>query len=465
MTSIVQLNVSETLAPTPSTLQRTGAFVSHGGTTLTAGTYQLLSASTDLASILTAPAAISSLSWATGTVTVTTASAHGYTNADVVNFTIAGAAPTGYNGTFACTITGTDTFTYALVSDPGVETSPGTYVPVSATEVSQMNTAWFAQGSTLGVYVLELGKLGDVSAIAALSTYLTNNPNTAYTPGAVGYFYAYCVPRSWAGESTYITLVGNYTNGNAMTYFFTPMTTSNYTSFTSTLKSVWGHVEAPTITATEYDAAADMFDVLIQNPSSTNKVPPFAFTYQFGVTAYPLPGNSTTLASLKTAGVNVVGTGAEGGISNLILLYGTTMDTKSFNWWYAIDWTVLNENIALSNAVINGSNNNLNPMYYNQAGINSLQTVGAGILNNAVTYGLLLGQVIQTELDPVTFQANVAAGLYAGNAVINAVPFTTYVAQNPNDYAAGKYAGFSIGIVPQLGFEQIIINLNATQFA
>ncbi len=465
MTSIVQLNVSETLAPTPSTLQRTGAFVSHGGTTLAAGTFQLLSAVSDLTSILTVAAPISSLSWTSGTVTVTTATGHGYTNADIVNITIAGAVPTGYNGTFACTITGTDTFTYALVSDPGAETTPGTYVPVSATEVNEMNSTWFAQGSTLGVYVLELGKLGDVTAISALSTYLTNNPNTAYTPGATGYFYGYCVPRSWAGESTYVTLVGNYTSGNSMTYFFTPMTTSNYTSFPSTLKSVWGHVEAPTITATEFDAAADMFDVLVQNPSSTNKVPPFSFAYQFGVTAYPLPGNATVLASLKTAGVNVVGTGAEGGISNLILLYGTTMDAKLFNWWYAIDWTQLNMNTAMSNAVINGSNNNVNPLYYNQNGINSLQSVGAGILNNGVTYGLLLGQVLQTELDPVTFQNNVAAGLYAGNAVINAVPFTTYVSQNPNDYAIGKYSGFSVAIVPQLGFEQIIINLNATQFA
>ena len=465
MTGIVTVNVTTTLAPTPATLQRTGAFVSHGGTSLTAGTFQLLTASSDLAAILTAPAANTSLAWSTGTVTVTTTAPHGYTNADIVQFTIAGVTPTAYNGTFTCTITGANTFTYTLVSDPGLETVPGTFVPVSATELTEMNTTWWAQGSSLGVYVLELGKLGDITAIAALSTYLTNNPNSNYTPGSTGYFYAYCVPREWAGETTYQTLTAAYEAADKMTYFFTPMTTVNYTNFTNTQKAVWGSVEAPTILSTEYDAAADMYDVCVQNPSSTSQVPPFAFTYQFNVTPYPLSGNSTILASLKAAGVNVVGTGAQGGISNNILLYGTTMDTKSFNWWYSIDWTVLNCNLAVANAVINGSNTNINPLYYNQAGINTLQSTVARVLNNGVTYGLLLGTVIQTELDPTTFATNVANGVYAGNAVVNAVPFTTYVAENPSDYSIGKYGGLQVAIVPQLGFEQIVIDLNASQFA
>ena len=40
--NIVQVNVTQTIAPSPSTLQRTGALVTQGGTTLTPGTTQLL---------------------------------------------------------------------------------------------------------------------------------------------------------------------------------------------------------------------------------------------------------------------------------------------------------------------------------------------------------------------------------------------------------------------------------------
>ena len=39
--NIVIVNVSEQIASTPSTLQKTGAFVSQGGTTLAAGTNTL----------------------------------------------------------------------------------------------------------------------------------------------------------------------------------------------------------------------------------------------------------------------------------------------------------------------------------------------------------------------------------------------------------------------------------------
>lgn len=71
--------------------------------------------------------ALSNLSWASGIVTATALAAHGFPNGQVVWLTIAGATPSGYNGTFPCTSTGTTTFTYALSSNPGTETAAGTY--------------------------------------------------------------------------------------------------------------------------------------------------------------------------------------------------------------------------------------------------------------------------------------------------------------------------------------------------
>ncbi|TKI02733.1 hypothetical protein [Martelella alba] len=73
---------------------------------------------------------ISSITWATGVATVTTAAAHGLSNGAYVNIT--GAVPAGYNGTYQVTVTGTTTFTYILATNPGAETTPGTVTAASA---------------------------------------------------------------------------------------------------------------------------------------------------------------------------------------------------------------------------------------------------------------------------------------------------------------------------------------------
>ena len=122
-TNIVTVNASVVLAPTPNNLQQTGGLISQGGTTITPGTATLVSTFAQLQALLATGKAITSLTWATSVVTVTTASPHGWTNGDVVPITIAGAVPAGYNGTFTGTITGASTLTYPLAANPGTEKS------------------------------------------------------------------------------------------------------------------------------------------------------------------------------------------------------------------------------------------------------------------------------------------------------------------------------------------------------
>lgn len=70
--------------------------------------------------------AIQSATWSGGTVTVTTAQPHGWQVGGQVNALIEGMTPAGYNGYYALTITGANTFTYALASNPGAATVLGT---------------------------------------------------------------------------------------------------------------------------------------------------------------------------------------------------------------------------------------------------------------------------------------------------------------------------------------------------
>ena len=435
--NIVQVNVTQTIAPAPSTLQRTGALLSMGGTTEAAGSTTLLTQLADLTAILRPSASIATLAWSGGTVTATTSAPHGLTTSDVLSIVIAGATPVAYNGVFECTITGASTFTYALVSNPGSNTLPGTYNLASASELLAMGTTFFAQGTGASVYVLELGKVPVADAVAALATFIIDN-----TPQI---FYSYLVPRAWADEADYLTFLASFESTTAKTYFFTTMTNANYTDFTELMKDVFGLIEAPAVTTTlpavEFSCAAPFYHWLNNDPSTTNKVAPFAFRYLFGVTAYPIRGNSALFAVWKAAGVNWVGTGAEGGISNTVLLWGTTMDGRDATYWYSVDWAQINLDLDLSNEIINGSNNPINPLYYNQEGINRLQARAQGTMNRGISYGLVLSPV-----------------------VVNAVPFVPYVAENESDYIIGKYAGLSVSYTPARGFTQIVFNVNVTDF-
>src|SRR5262249_54722466 len=128
MAQIVVLNVSQAIAPAPILLQQTGALVSQGATTLAANAKALLTQDSDLTALLAAPLQIASLVWSGGTVLATTsANIPGLSTGNTFLVTISGAVPAGYNGIYLATVTGANTFTYALASNPGSETTPGTY--------------------------------------------------------------------------------------------------------------------------------------------------------------------------------------------------------------------------------------------------------------------------------------------------------------------------------------------------
>ena len=437
---IVTVNVSQTIAPTPSTLQQTAAFISQGATTLAPGTFSILTQDSDLTPLLEPGVSLTSLVWSSSVVTATTSTPHGFTVGSTIQLVITGCTPTTYNGSFPCTITSTTVFTYPLTTDPGSTTVVGSVTSASEVELTAMTTTFFAQGSSTAVYVLELGAGSPASGLTALTSFIN-----ATSPQQ---FYIYVIPREWASEPTYQTFVANYEATTAMTYFFTTVTLSNYTSFTTLMKCVVPLIEAPSVvsdytagTVTEFTIAAVCYRVVSQNPSSVNLVPPLIFAELTGVTPYPTAGNAALFSTLKAANISWIGTGAEGGISNAILFNGKTADGRPFNYWYSVDWTQININLNLSNEIINGSNNPLAPLYYNQNGIDRLKRRAQSTMNTGIAYGLVLA--------PVTVLAQ---------------GFFDYTTLNPSDYKIGRYAGMSVTYTPSRGFESIIFNINVTDF-
>jgi hypothetical protein len=450
--NIVQINVSVTQAPAPLLLQRTGAFISQGATTLAAGVRSLLTEDSDLTPILVTPKAIVAIAWNSGTATVTMAAPHGIANATVFQATIAGVTPVGYNGTFTATVTGASTFTYPLVANPGAVTIQGTMVPASAAELFAMVQTFFAQGSGLSCYVLELGLGTPANGVTALTAWITANPKTIYS---------YLVPRAWSGEATFVTYAATFEGNTAQTYFWVTSTTGNYASFTGN-KAVVQMIEAPGIPATEFSLASAFWRSLNYNPSPANKVTPFAFGFLIGVTVYPITPPQTV--SFKAGNLNYVTTAAEGGLSNTMLKWGVTGDGRDFTYWYSVDWVALNMQRNLANEIINGSNNPQAPLYYEQAGINRLQNRARKTGSSAIANGLALGNAVATQLTAEQFVAAYNAGDFAGTFEVNAIPFTPYTSANPGDYPLGIYNGLAAVYTPSRGFTQIIFNINVTDF-
>lgn len=433
--TIVTVNTTVTVAPTPSQLQQSGAIVSTGGTTLATGSYQYCGTLSQVTSILSAPLALTGMVWASGTVTATTSAALSLSTGQTFTTTISGATPAAYNGTYAATVTGANTFTFTLTPNPGTETVPGTYSPNNAGFVTNAATTYFAQGTSVGVYVLELGaQTTAAAAITALQTWITAN-------SAPQVFYSYLLPASWdsASSAALNTMTSNYDSPSGQTYFFVTTTTSNITAYTGN-KAVIATVPSPTQASTEHQASTLFYQWLVNNPSSANPLAPMSYRYVFGVTPWSQVANATAINTVLSAYGNLILTGAEGGISNACIFKGTTMDGEQAAWWYGVDWFRIQVKQILANTIINGSNSNP-PLIYNQPGINTLQATAQNTGNSAVSFNCAL------------------------SVVVTAVPFFTYTQANPTNYNAGIYNGLAATMVGTSAFLTITFDLDALQFA
>ncbi len=432
---IVTINTTVQTAPTASQLQQSGAIVSTGGTTLAANAYQYCGNLAAVTALLSSSLAISSISWTGGIATVTTTLALEPAIGQTFTTTISGAVPAGYNGTFLATVTGATTFTYPLAVNPGTETTAGFYTPSNVAFVLDAATTFFGQGQAVGVYVLELGPQTTASnAVTALGTWITDFSSSPQE------FYAYLVPKSWdiGASSALNTLAATYDSPSGQTYFVVTTTQANISAYAGT-KSVLALVPSPTAASTEEQAAALFYQWLVNNPGPANVLAPMAFRYLYAVTPWAQQGNSAAVNTILSANGNIVGTGAQGGISTATLDKGTTMDGEQAAFWYGVDYFCIQVAQALSAAVIEGSNQQP-PLLYNQAGINTLLSIAENIASNAVAYGC------------------------AQSVTVSAVPFSTYVAANPTEYANGIYDGLSATLVGQSGFLTITFNLSAIAF-
>src|SRR6185312_14319631 len=319
MPAIVVVNVSQQVGATPSKLQRTGAFISQGGTNTSPGTRTLLTQLSDLTPILNGAKALTSLVQTGGLATATATQPHGFTVGDTLELTISGATPAAYNGTFLCTITTTTAFTYAVPSGTA-SSATGTmvYTPEDVAELTAMATTFFAQGTNVSVYVLELGPGNPTDGVTYLTAWITANP---------GVFYSYLVPRTWDGNSSFLAFLASFESPTAKTYFWVTTTLATYALYTAQMKCVKALIEAPVYgvwPANALTAISYSNGIVTATTTTAHGVQPGQWFSISGVT--PSGYNGTFLAQPGTTGSTLVYAvsatlGAESVLGTLVASY------------------------------------------------------------------------------------------------------------------------------------------------
>lgn len=436
--NIVTVNTTVLYAPQPSTLQRSGAIISLGGTTLATNDYQYCGS----------PAALAAITGTAGNATELTR----------INNTFFGQ--------------GNSVGLYVL--ELGTETTAGEDIPLLQTWITENNSpqpfygfltpaAWdgvegvsyisigfggsgYTTAPSVTIAAPTSGTTATATAViqnGSVTQIIINNPGSGYTAAPT---VTIAAPTSGQTATATATLgsalagiANNYASPSSKVYFAVTTTASNLSQYAG-IKSILALVPSPTAASTEFQAAAMFYQMLNINPSASTPGAGITFKWLYGVT--PWANNSTNNASVNailTANGNLVWTGAEGGIITASLFRGKTMDGQQFAFWYSVNWFQIQAKQAQAAAILNGANSNP-PLEYNQPGINTLLAVAEQVAANSITFGLNL------------------------QVSVSAIPFYTYVQQNPGDYDIGNYDGFSASITPQLGFETITFNLEALQF-
>jgi hypothetical protein len=508
---IVNLTAVLTVAPAPSQLQQSGAIVSVGGTTLTPGTYQYCGNLSAVNAISATSYPIVSLAWASSLVTATVATGELGVVGSTFTTTISGAVPAGYNGTYIATVATATTFTYALAANPGAETTPGSYTIPGVSPITPAATTFFAQGQSVGVYVLELGNITGVDAqIAALGAWITNNP---------GVFYAYLAPAAWdySKDEVGSVIVNNGGNG----YTSAPVVTLSAPTSGGTTAAGYaivqngavvavvitnpgsGYTSAPTVTFTggggvgamaTANLASAMSILASQYANPTSKTYFFVTTSVANVATYASNKSVYTFVPSPTATSQEFGAAAHF-YQWLVNKPGLTsqLGPMAYRYLYGVTpWPATGYAANIQTVLSAYGNINLIPpqggitntclykgmlMDGSQAswwyGIDWYQITVVNDLADEVINGSNSNPPLLYDQNGINHLAAVAqrdlnTAISFGCALsgtVTATSFGAYTTANPNDYKAGIYNGLAVNIVGQNGFLQVGITLDAIQFA
>lgn len=293
---------------------------------------------------------------------------------------------------------------------------------------------WFSQGNRS----VKLCDIGNVTADT-----IDNLDQYCYI-GIAGYNWT-----NIGGSTTnilYNTATQLLASSSSACYIVGSLSTDEYTSNNQSklkgYKSLFTIANSGITSNNQVAAGAVGYELSNYNPSSFNKVNPMTYRYLYSTT--PMGDDTERLNKSLIDNYNtnlLVAPPINTTNAKSLLFPGILSDGNDFTYWYGIDYIRFYLIDQVTNLLITASNSSINPIYYDQTGINRIKDAVTNAMSNCASYGII-----------------------QNNYTITATDFSTYVQANPSDYKSGLYGGIMIDVMPLKSLKHIKFYLNINDF-
>lgn len=247
-----------------------------------------------------------------------------------------------------------------------------------------------------------------------------------------------------AANTLFATLVNQFNSNLKSCYGVGSIPISLYTndkvSILKNIKSLFTIATTLTPENAQVGVGAIGYELSNYAPSTVNKVN--SMTYRRLYNAAPLEDNDYIKNKSLQDQFNtnmLLNPPIDGSGAKSLVYPGILADGNDFTYWFGVDYIRFELISNITNLLIHGNNSKINPIYYNQDGIDRIKALVKQTITRCASYGII-----------------------QSNFTVSAIDFADYVTQNPNDYKQEIYGGISIEVSPLKALRRIKFVLQVT---
>ena len=316
----------------------------------------------------------------------------------------------------------------------------------TSTEFSKSIQGYFNYSGNRSVNVLELGQVSETTTLQEQATQL----DTIIKSG-LHRSYMYLIPSSFYVEnSPVVSIMQEYTKETSAQYFMISTTSDVTTDTVATqfknLKSCF-LVYDNSDTSQNINLAGSILGIMASNKfdiSGNNKASPLNFKILQGFKFNPI--NRVLLNSLTQYPANFI----FNEVGYATIGNGRYTNGVAWDYWYQWDLTQLALQQKITQLLINGVNNPVNVIRFDQQGIDIINASVKSTLSEYIQLGCI---------NTYAMALNPANNTLIGLNNINTIDFNTYISQYPEKYQNEIYDGISFYVLINRYIRQCILNI------
>lgn len=316
----------------------------------------------------------------------------------------------------------------------------------TTSEFSKSIQGYFNYSGNRSVNVLELGQVSETTTLQTQATQL----DTIIKSG-LHRSYMYLIPQSFYVEnSPIVSIMQEYTKETSAQYFMVSTTSDVTTDAVATqfknLKSCF-LVYDNSDTSQNINLAGSIMGILASSKfdiSGNNKASPLNFKILQGFKFNPI--NRVLLNKLTQYPANFI----FNEVGYATIGNGRYTNGDAWDYWYQWDLTQLALQQKITQLLINGVNNPVNVIRFDQQGIDIINASVKSTLSEYIQLGCI---------NTYAMALNPANNTLIGLNNINTIDFNTYISQYPDKYQNEIYDGISFYVLINRYIRQCILNI------